>query len=282
MTYATLAEAKAELKATTTTDDAKLYTFLRTESARLDLEFSQRRPMFAPWIESRQVRVTPGSIHSSDNALYIGQNLLALSAVSINGSALSVGTSVEAWPSLASPIRALRLLTGSWYSYCGANGYAPIFAQITGVWGFHRDYPNAWLKVDDLAAAIADTTATTFTVADVDGADPYGRLPRISAGNLVKIDDEYLEVVSTNTATNVVTVIRGANGSTAATHDLGADVSVWQVEEAVKRACARQAAFRYARMGAYESSAITDIGIINYPSDLLGEIKRILQEYAYD
>lgn len=281
--YATLAEARAELKATTTTDDAKLYTHLRTVSARIDREFSQRRPLFVPFIEARQIRVTPASINSDDNVLYIGQNLLALTAASVNGTALVVGTTVEAWPTLTSPVRALRLMdwSNSWYSYCTTEG-TPLFASVTGVWGFHRDYPNAWLSVDTLAAAIVSAAATTFTVANVDGSDPYGRTPRISAGNLLKVDDEYMEVVSTNISTNVVTVIRGVNGSTAATHVISSAVSVWQVEEPVKRACARWAAFLYARMGAYESSAITDIGIINYPSDLLGEIKRILQEYAYE
>lgn len=285
MTYATLAEAKQELKAGTasnTVEDAKLYTHIRTVSARLDLEFSQRRPFFAPYIESRQVRITPANINSYDNVLYINQNLLALTSVTVNGTALTVGTTVEAWPTLASPFRALRLMdvTNDWYNYCSST-YAPLFATINGVWGFHRDYPNAWLSVDTLAAAIVSASATTFTVADVDGSDPYGRTPRISAGNWLKIDDEYLEVVSTDTATNTVTVRRGVNGSTAATHAISSAVSVWQVEEPVKRANARQAAFLYARQGAFESSVITDIGTLNYPSDWLGEVKRIIQEYSY-
>lgn len=258
MTYATLAEVKAELKASTTADDAKVYRHLRTVSSRIDMEFAARRPLFAPYIEARQVRSEPANINSYENVLYLNQNLLALTAVSIGGVSLTVGTTVEAWPTLASPARALRLLdiTNDWYNYC-TSSYAPVFATVTGVWGFHRDYPNAWAAVDTLAAAITTTTATTFTVADVDGADDYGLTPRISAGNWVRIDDEYMEVVSTNTGTNVVTVRRGVNGSTAATHVISSVVKVWQVEEPVKRACARQAAFLYARMGAFESSSVS-------------------------
>lgn len=284
--YATLAEAKAELKAPSTSqtvDDAKMYTYLRTVSARIDLEFSQRRPMFAPYIESRQVRVTPASINSYDNALYLGMNLLALTSADVGGNVLTVGTTVDGWPSLSSPYRALRLLdySTSWYNYCVA-GAAPLFATIAGVWGFHRDYPNAWLAVDALAAAITTTTVTTFTVVDVDGADPYTRTPRISAGNLLKIDSEYLEVVKTDILTNIVTVIRGANGSTAATHLISAPVYTWQVEEPIKRACTRMAAFLYARSGSFESQTYDGVATTSFPSDWLGEVKRILQEYAYE
>ena len=115
----------------------------------------------------------------------------------------------------------------------------------------------------------------------MDGANPRGYSPRISAGNLLLIDDEYLEVTATNTTTNVVTVIRGANGSTAATHLIAAPVSVWQVEDNIKRVTARQAGLLYARRGAFETANITEIGIIQYPVDLLAELRGVLQGYSY-
>lgn len=283
--YASLDECKSELKtgtAVNATEDPKLLSHLRTVSARIDRQFQSRRRFFEPFIESRQVVVSNGGINSLQGTLALDSNLLAATGVNVGSTALTVGSQVEAWPTLMSPARTLRLLDSSlsWSNYCGAGGYAPSIVTIAGVWGFHRDYTNAWLKVDDVTLAQITVSATTFTVASAAGVDAYNRTPRLSPGNLLKVDNEYMELVAVSS--NTLTVIRGANGSTAATHEIGADVLVWQVEDPIKRACARQAAFLYARRGAYESSNISDLGIVNYPSDLLAELREIVAEYAYE
>jgi hypothetical protein len=280
--YASLNEGKDELNATNTTDDERLLGYLRTVSARIDRQFQSRRRLFEPYIESRSIRVDSAHVSSLDNTLTLNGPLLALTSVTLGSTSIAVGSAVDIFPALASPARQLRLSDWSvgWYDYCTSNS-APLFATINGVWGIHRDYPNAWLKVDDVTTtAITSTTATTFTVASASGADPYNRTPRLSVGNLIKVDDEYMEIVAIST--NTLTVIRGVNGSTAATHEIGADVSVWQVEDPIKRACARQAGMLYARRGAYESGNVTDFGIVNYPSDLLLELREIVAEYAYE
>lgn len=280
--YASLNEGKAELKAGSTVDDAVMAGYLRTVSGRIDRQFQSRRRIFEPYIESRAVRVNGSQISTWDNTLSLGWPLLALTGLTIGSTSVAVGSAVDIWPTLASPARRLRLadLGSSWYGYCVANS-APSFATVTGVWGIHRDYSNAWLKVDDVTTtAITDVAATTFTVANAAGADPYNRTPRLSVGNLIKVDDEFMEIVAIST--NTLTVIRGVNGSTAATHIVGADVSVWQVEDTIKRACARQAGMLYARRGAYETGTVTDVGVVNYPSDLLLELREIVAEYAYE
>lgn len=280
--YASLDVTKNELKATSTVEDAKLYERILQCSARVDGLFQQRRPLFAPYIETRQFLLSPERTNYEWNTFYFGDFLLALTSVTVGGQALTVGSQVAAWPSLLSPIHRLRLtnLTDSWWNFC-TTPLAPILVEINGIWGLHRDYTNAWLKVDDLQGNITDS-ATTLTVADVDGADPYGRVPRLSQGHLLRIGTEYLAVASVNTSSNVVTVRRGVNGSTAAAHSTGDDVEVWQVESSVERLVARQAAFMYARRGAFESANITDIGQVEFPSDQLGEVRGIMQSFSYD
>lgn len=283
--YATLAEGRAETKAGTNADDAKLLTYLRIVSRRIDTLFQSRRPFFLPYIETRQYRIEPARVNAWDNTFQMNDNLLALTSVSVDGTALTIGTDVEAWPTLASPYRYLRLLDygRTWYGLCDLSmPRKPYFATVTGTWGYHGDYTHAWLPVTTLSAAVVSTTATTITVTDVDGTDAYGRSPWISAGALLQIDSEWMEVTATNTTTNVCTVRRGVNGSTAATHLISAAVSVWQVEETIRRATARQAAFLYARAGAYESANVTDIGIVQFPSDLLAELRGIMVGYAYE
>ena len=279
LSYASLAEMKDELKAVGNVDDVKLLNNGRQASARIDRLFRSLVPFFFPTIKNLPVPVTSTAVNSTAGTLSIPANLLALTSLTAGDVAV---TAVEVYPPYTSPSRALRLTADchdTWYSYQPCCG-KPLLAVINGIFGFHRDYANAWLKVDDLAAAITTTTALTFTVADVDGADAYGRTPRISAGNLLRIDTEFFEVISTNSGSNTVTVRRGANGSTAATHLIGADVEVWQVEEPIKRAVARQASFMYARKGTYESAMITDLGMIQFPADLLSEVYGVVQGYT--
>lgn len=284
-TYATLDQTKNELKATTTTDDDKLMSNIMAASARIDGMFSSRYRYFMPVIRSITMQVRPTLVDSVLNTLKLPEPLLSLTSVTYNGTAMTVGTNVEAYVSGITPYSYLRMIGFStdWYNFVSwSTSYPEPLVTITGVWGWHGDYTNAWLSVDALAAAIVSTTATTLTVADVDGEDAFGFAPRISRGALLKIDNEYLEVTATNTTTNVVTVRRGVNGSTAATHLISAAVYVWLPEMNVQRICARQASLLYSRRGAFEVSTLNEIGVsTSYPQDLLAELKGALQPYVY-
>lgn len=287
--YATLDEVQSVMTASSTAATAaeknKLLADLRVVSRRIDREFQSKRPLFAPTVEARTLRVNSTLVNGYDGTLRLTDPLLSLSGVSIASTALTLATHVEAWPASLTPIEYLRLVNCtdySWYHDPGCTDCGgPLTVTVTGVWGLHRDYANAWMAVDALAAAITTTTATTLTVADIDGADLYGVTPRISAGSLLKIDSEFLEVTATDTGTNVATVRRGVNGSTAATHLISAAVSTWQVEEPIRRAVARQTAMIYARRGAYTSVEVQGLTEVKFPSDLLSEVRAILNDYAY-
>lgn len=281
--YATLADAKAEMQASTTLDDAKLLNNLRVVSRRIDRLFQSRRPYFAPWIESREIRLLPNRVNSWERTFKLDKPLLALTGVTVGTEALTLSTQVKAWLPLDTPIRKLILVDGgdTWYSYSDDNE-DPLRVIVAGTWGYNRDWANAWLSVTTLGAAISSASATSITVTDVDGTDAYGRSPWISAGALLKIDDEYLEVTATNTSTNAATVRRGVNGSTAATHTNGTAVAVYQVEEDIRQVVARQAGAMYARRGAFVQTEITGIGVNTYPPDLLSELRWTIAEYAYE
>lgn len=280
--YATLADAKAELKASGTIDDTKLLRNLRAVSARVDRVKQVARPFFLPVQETREIEIMRRVVNSYDNTLLLPWPLLAVTAVGVAGTTLTVGSSVEGWPTYESPFRQLRIIGSAptWYDYCVTDNEPPM-AAITGTWGWHGDYSHAWLAVDVLAGNIT-ASATSLTVADVDGADPYGFSPRLSAGALLKIGTECIWAVATNTTTNAVTVVRGVLGTTAAAHTAADPVAVFQVEDDIRRVVARQAAFLYARAGAFESSAVTDMGIVNYPSDLLMELRATVGGYTYE
>lgn len=279
--YCSLAEARKELKATEATfDDNRLLRYVRMVSRRINLLMAGRstRNYFWPVIDEVQVLLDDRHVNSYQNLLLLrgAPPLLEVTAATANGSAIT--SVLEGYPLGNSPIDQLRITSSgqSWYSYlCGSD---PAYAAITGVWGYHSDYANAWVQVDDLTVLQTDS-AGTFTVSDVDGADQDGITPRLSPGMLVKIDDEIELVTAVNTGNNVVTASRHQNGSTADEHAIGADVKVWQTEEPIRRITARQAALMVARQGAFQVETLDGVGAISYPQDLLRELTEVLTEY---
>lgn len=110
---------------------------------------------------------------------------------------------------------------------------------VTAIWGFHELYeeePGAWVDTNvDLGATLA-ANATTFDVGAAT-TDDLGDTD-IAVGELIKIDDEYLEIVSiTGTTTRTVTVRRARQGTTAASHATGTSIYKWDVHGDIKQAC---------------------------------------------
>lgn len=285
--YATLADVRGELLAENTVDDGKVMRLIRQFSSRIDRLFKQRNAsLFVPTIETRTIDISPDSVNSYLGTLFLRtpQNgispLLELLGVAINTNTLVVGTNVQVYPTPIAPYYQIQLMgagCNTWYSYatCANQRGAP-YAGVNGIWGYNANYAEAWLAVDTLTAAIIDTTTTTFMVSDVEGDNPLGEAPRISAGNVIQIDTEWMNVVATDATMNTVTVTRGVNGSTAATHLIDTPVSVWQTDESIRRAVTRQVSFLYSRQGAYDNMRIDGIGVVQYPPDMLQEVNDLL------
>lgn len=286
--YCTLAEAKTEVKAETTVDDTVVLSLIRQVSRRIDAKFRTRNsqqgsvPVFAPYIQTRKIPLNARTVNSGMGILYFHQMLLALTTLTA-GTTVLTGTQFELYPPLTPPYQQVRLLEGvgyDWWQYALSSDILT-YVTVTGIWGWNRDYANAWMSVDTLSAGIT-SSATSLTVADIDGANAYGLTPRISAGNLLQIDSEWLEVTATDTATNTATVRRGMNGSTAVLHNSGTAVAVWLVDEGINRACVRQVGSEYAKRGAYDVSDISDVANLVFSADLMWEVKQIIQEFFYE
>lgn len=283
MYYCTLDEAKDELKASGTIDDNKLLRYIRQVSRRIDRIMGNRagRPYFAPYLEDRKFRMDGRHIDSYRNTLLLRGAPPLLSITSVTADGTDVSGAVEGYPQGDPFFHRIRITSSGdpWASYISSDD--PPYAVVTGVWGYHSDYASAWLAVDTLAAQQA-AGASSLTVANVDGADPYGIIPRISAGALLKLNDEFELVTATNTTTNVVSTTREQQGTSAAVHALAAPVAVFQVEDPIKRVTARQAAMMYARIGAFQVETVDGVGAVSYPQDLLHELAVTLTEYQYD
>jgi len=150
---------------------------------------------------------------------------------------------------------------------------------ITGVWGYHRDWANAFDTVDALQSDITDS-ATELSMADADGADLDGITPRLKAQHTIKIGSELLYVTAVNTTTNVLTVRRGVNGTTAAAHATDDSVEVFRPVEDVSRAVKRLAAWLYAQRDApYAPRIETETGTIVIPESAPSDVTLVALRY---
>jgi hypothetical protein len=116
----------------------------------------------------------------------------------------------------------------------------PSFAkgvEIVGVWGWWLDT----LSVTTLNGAISSTTATSVTVATATAS-------LVEPLMTILVDSEQMYVTAVSGA--VLTVERGVNGTTAATHLTAAAVSVYRYPSAIVEATAIQSARLYRRKDA--------------------------------
>lgn len=284
--YATLSDVLEEIRndGVQQTDNRFIMRALYTVSRRIDSTLGFRRPVFAPVTEARAVRITPHTVNSYAGTLELNNPLLALTSLSVNGTALTTAQA-NVYPSGAYPPYTYLGLVDcyygySWYNIACATCHT-LTATVTGVWGIHRDYANAWASIDALAANITDS-ATTLTVANADGNDSLGLTPRLSAGSIIRIDSEVMTVLAVDVNNNIVTVARAMLGTTAAAHTATTAVYAWQVEDDIRRVTARQVGMMNSRRGAYNRT-VTDMAgaTVTYPTDLLPDLTAVLDDYQY-
>lgn len=285
MSYCFLADAKSEIKADSTRDDDMVMRYIRQTCARINtiMDPRRRRPIFEPYIEQRSFVLTPRAINSTLNSFTFKQPLLSIASVLVGSQ--DVSSTIEAFPSGQYPIKTIRFVGGahSWYEFC--SSFDPVYVHITGTWGIHTDYSNAWVSYDTIQTNPLQPADVTFAVADANGDDPYGIAPRFSPGQLLRIGDgtEILRVSAVNETTNIVSAQRAQNGSSlpSSNYAAGSAVKVFEPEEQIRRVVARQAGLMYARKGAYQTETLDGVGAVSYPQDLLIELQSVLTEYQY-
>ena len=100
----------------------------------------------------------------------------------------------------------------------------PSTVEIAGRWGFREETQDSGADINEGATFSASDTLLTVT----DGS-------RFAAGQTVLIDMEQLYIAAISV--NILTVSRGVNGTAAATHANGADISIFRYPGPVVEAC---------------------------------------------
>lgn len=278
-TYATLAQAKAEQKAQSTADDAYMLSLLRSETARFERECGR---VFVPVIDTRYFdAIGDHHIYNGKKRLLLRDDLLEATTVTDgSGTVLVSGTDYRLHERGKTPAYALQGLSSyaGWHQYT-SDPYDAI--SIVGVWGYHKDYANAWRDSGQDVTDTISASATSFAVNDADIVDPYTQVAMFSPGQLLKVEDEYMTLLDVNT--NTLTVQRGVNGSTAVEHTSpNLDVYIWQVMPEVQRVVYRAAAYRYSRRAIYEQAVFDSViqATVSYPKDVEAEWQNAVLRFS--
>lgn len=192
--------------------------------------------MQEPRLETRTIIPNRMTVKAAKRLLVLPAPLLELDSVTINGTAVTVGTDVYQYlEDDISPARYLRLADTCRLDWYGAGTTAACSSDepeitVTGLWGWRERYATeGWTTVDSLLTAGGiDTDDTLLTVGDADGLTLNMVTPRFAVGDLIRVDDELMRVTAvTGSTTNTVAVLRAQQGTAAAAHAESAPIKTW-------------------------------------------------------
>lgn len=233
-TYSRLSDLKAELQgaASGTSNDAVMLRMLERASRGIDT-LCQRH--FYSVLATRLYALAPGRVGRDPSQLELPDDLISVTTLRADTdvdatyeTTLVVNTDYWLYP--------YNLPANEPYTRIDLN---PLSAELT-TWPTTRrliqvvgkfGYSDETQVATTLGAAIVSTTATTFTSA---------ASPDLSPGDTVVIGSEQMDVTVVSGTT--ITVVRGINGTTAATHLIGATVYRRRFPRDVELATVMQAA----------------------------------------
>lgn len=277
---ATLADVQAELRQLnaepSAAEDAFILDRLGYVIRRVQSETDNR---FAPRLETFGYNATRlddgGAIY--EESLYLGFPMLELHEIKFSGEAQDLSRFATR-SALDRPIYKIDVIDGQGWLNQSSGAY-PI--QITGIWADRSPVSEAWVGSGDalggdISGALTDNI---LQVTDVDAEDMHFNAPRFSPGALIRIDSEYMQVRKVNTSTNTLSVVRAVNGTEVAPHSTNAAIDLWRADEGIRTGVTRWTAMMYQRRAQFSRREIEGMNAKEFPTDMPGELKRILEQY---
>jgi hypothetical protein len=293
MNYATLYQVKEYIQGipqTDTTQDGKLLEFLSWSSNQIRL-YKERS--YEPVIETRKYDLPglhrgivlgnfePGyNVGGSQAVLRLDEGLLACDEL-LNGDGSEVTASeyvlepANLWPKTRVK---LRQASGTVWGP-DADGNVEQVIELTGTWGNHDAYNRAWVdSLDTVRNNPLTINGTSLTVTDADGQAGDLAAMRFQAGQLIRMESELALVLSVTTTTNVLEIVRAANGSTAAAHAQGTKIEIFRPQATISLACLRLTKWRYAQKDVDDFDKVYALGMgtVNIPARLPADVVQIL------
>lgn len=176
--------------------------------------------------------------------------------------------------------------SGSIFNYSATTQKA-VHAQV--VTGYHEDYHNAWTNS---GASLTADIASQVTIASVSGSGGetvWGISPRFKTQQIWRVDkgtpsEEYMYVMDTNptgTGSSYIRLVRGVNGTTAASHASGVSIEVFEIESDIEFCTKRLAAIEYERARSPFTNTVIapQMGVIEMPTAWPIDISEKLNRY---
>ena len=264
------------------TKDDKLLKQFCIKSSRLFDTFTDKK--FYPRLETRNYDHPPDPCK-----LWLDEHLLAVTTLTTNNGGVTVDSSdyllMKGEHYEFTPYNRIRLKstgTTTRFTYTNEKFQAN---QIIGTWGYHDDWSNAF---EDSQDSVQDggginASVTTVTVSGVDGTGRLGLTPRFKVQQLIKIDSEYLWITAKDVENNTLDVIRGVNGTTAATHANLATIEIFRPMPHLVNTMEVLASHQYRRRnsvgGADDRAIASSTGLLLLPSRLPAEVQDMLMKY---
>jgi len=266
--YTTLQALKAlkDITVADTTDDGVINDLITEASRYID---GKTKRKFYPRQETRVFDVPGG------RDLWMDDDLLSVISVTNGTGDAIASTEYILLPANYYPKYAIRLTNSTSEYWQPEDGV--LYEQVIDIsawWGCHQHFTQrAWLLGSTLnEGAGLNATDLTFTVTS-------GTL--FAAGQVIKIENEIMNVsaVSTN---DLTVIVRGDNGSTAATHANATAVYIWQPEPEIELACRLIVKSLYQNRFGNNTSAtatITGAGVVLTPEDIPASALKIITPY---
>lgn len=278
-TYSTLTRLRADLSLASqnTADDNALKRFLYSASRAID---KKTRRQFYP-----QRGTTYHNLPDSTYTLRVDFDLLEVKGLSDMNGASTINSGVywlkcgDDWNKTPYDRVEINESSGSTFNYSGTPQRA---VHLDAIRGYHEDYSNAWVNTGASTTAALTATAKTLTISGSAGEDIWGLAPRVDVHQIIKIDDEFMHIVDGNGA-SIITVLRGINGTTAATHASAATVYRFDFEPDVEYSARRLAAFQYHKNLSPFTNRVASLqlGIIEtpeaWPEEVADRLSRLIR-----
>jgi len=259
--YTTLEKLKSSLSITTTIQDEPLSDKIQSASEYIELATNR---IFLPVTATKSFDVP---LEDPTHRLYLGEESLSVSSIT-DASGTIPPSSYMLYP-LNYPRKTwVQLVGASSWSY-SSTPYGAI--AVSGTWGYNGD-------TEDTGATLSSNVLSGDTSLVVSGG------AYVRTGDSLLIDNE--QVFVSAISANIVTVVRGNNGTTAASHVAGVSVYRYVVPGAIANICNSLASFWYQNrdVAGLKAKQIADFrveyqngyAIPGFISDSLASLKRIM------
>lgn len=257
--YATLAEYKAYVTArgqtasTDASDDGVIESLLENASRFLDDETGRQ---YYPVVQVRYFDVPDG------RELMVDDDLLEIITLTNGDSTTMPSTEYYMVPRNYTPAYGVKITDVSTYTWISNSaGSMENAISIEAIWAYRYRYASEGWKAVTVTTEALDTSEVEF---DVSSSTLF------SAGQIIRYGNE-LGIVASTAANKVTVLARGDNGSTAAAHDSGITIYIWQPEAGAKEAAleiANQAYLRRFGKSVSNAETITAAGVVLSPRDI--------------